>query len=59
MQSSLTVTFSLHMFNPCILRSADTSVRLFDRRKLTSGAVGSPLHIFQGHSAAVLSVQAR
>lgn len=31
---------------------------MFDRRKLTSGAVGSPLHIFEGHKAAVLCVQA-
>lgn len=39
------------------LRSADTSVRMFDRRNLTSGGVGSPVHIFQGHNAAVLCVQ--
>eukprot|EP00850_Spirogloea_muscicola_P017166 SM000145S00783 [mRNA] locus=s145:63233:64556:+ [translate_table: standard] len=37
--------------------SADSSVRLFDRRKLASGAHSAPLHIFQGHSAAVLCVQ--
>lgn len=43
---------------PRIFRSADTTVRMFDRRKLTSGAVGSPLHIFEGHKAAVLCVQA-
>lgn len=41
----------------CYLRSADTSVRMFDRRNLTSGGVGSPVHIFQGHNAAVLCVQ--
>eukprot|EP00850_Spirogloea_muscicola_P010384 SM000061S19211 [mRNA] locus=s61:147949:150289:- [translate_table: standard] len=37
--------------------SADSSVRLFDRRKLESGSHSAPLHIFQGHSAAVLCVQ--
>lgn len=37
--------------------SADTTVRLYDRRKLVSGDVGSPLHIFEGHKAAVLCVQ--
>lgn len=38
-------------------RSADNSVRMFDRRNLTSGGVGSPIHTFEGHSAAVLCVQ--
>lgn len=30
---------------------------MFDRRKLTSDGVGSPIHKFEGHSAAVLCVQ--
>lgn len=30
---------------------------MYDRRNLTSGGVGSPVHIFEGHSAAVLCVQ--
>lgn len=30
---------------------------MFDRRKLTSGGFGSPIHIFEGHNAAVLCVQ--
>lgn len=38
-------------------RSADATVRMFDRRNLTSGDVGSPVHKFEGHSAAVLCVQ--
>ncbi|GJX54102.1 WD40 repeat-containing protein MSI4-like protein [Tanacetum coccineum] len=38
-------------------RSADHTVRLFDRRSLTSNGVGSPVHIFTNHSAAVLCVQ--
>lgn len=39
------------------LRSADNSVRLFDRRNLTSDGVGSPVHMFEHHTAAVLCVQ--
>lgn len=38
-------------------RSADSSVRMFDRRNLTSAGVGSPVHKFEGHKAAVLCVQ--
>ncbi|KAL2516345.1 WD-40 repeat-containing protein MSI4-like [Forsythia ovata] len=38
-------------------RSVDNTVRMYDRRNLTSGGVGSPIHIFEGHSAAVLCVQ--
>ena len=30
---------------------------MFDRRNLTSGGVGSPIHKFEGHTAAVLCVQ--
>lgn len=30
---------------------------MFDRRNLTSGGVGSPVHKFEGHNAAVLCVQ--
>ncbi|KAJ9568474.1 hypothetical protein OSB04_004440 [Centaurea solstitialis] len=37
--------------------SADNTVRLFDRRSLTSNGVGSPVHIFTNHNAAVLCVQ--
>ncbi|XP_058753280.1 WD-40 repeat-containing protein MSI4-like isoform X2 [Vicia villosa] len=40
-----------------LLRSADNSVRLFDRRSLTSNGVGSPIHKFEAHKAAVLCVQ--
>lgn len=38
-------------------RSADYSVRMFDRRNLTSNGVGSPVYKFEGHKAAVLCVQ--
>lgn len=41
----------------CHFSSADNSVCLFDRRSLTSNGVGSPIHIFQHHKAAVLCVQ--
>ena len=40
-----------------LLRSADNSVHLFDRRNLNPGGVGTPVHKFEGHSAAVLCVQ--
>ncbi|KAG2249591.1 hypothetical protein Bca52824_089219 [Brassica carinata] len=40
-----------------ILRSADNTVHLFDRRNLTSNGVGSPIYKFKGHEASVLSVQ--
>lgn len=38
-------------------RSADATVHMFDRRNLASGEVGSPVHKFEGHNAAVLCVQ--
>lgn len=38
-------------------RSADNSVRMFDRRNLSSNGVGSPIYKFEGHRAAVLCVQ--
>ena len=38
-------------------RSADNSVRMFDRRNLTSNGVGTPVYKFEGHKAAVLCVQ--
>jgi hypothetical protein len=50
----ITSVFDLY---PCHFRSADNSVRLFDRRNLTSNGVGSPIHIFEAHKAAVLCVQ--
>uniref|UniRef100_A0A7C8YU14 Uncharacterized protein n=1 Tax=Opuntia streptacantha TaxID=393608 RepID=A0A7C8YU14_OPUST len=37
--------------------SADNSVHMFDRRCLTSGGVGSPVHRFQGHESPVLCVR--
>lgn len=43
--------------NYILTGSADSSVRMFDRRNLTSAGVGSPVHKFEGHKAAVLCVQ--
>ncbi|KVI11167.1 WD40 repeat-containing protein [Cynara cardunculus var. scolymus] len=43
--------------NLILTGSADNTVRLFDRRNLTANGVGSPIHIFENHSAAVLCVQ--
>lgn len=37
--------------------SADNTVHMFDRRKLNSRGVGSPVYKFEGHDAAVLCVQ--
>ncbi|GFZ11748.1 transducin family protein [Actinidia rufa] len=51
------VDWNHHDVNLILTGSADTSVRMFDRRNLTSGGVGSPVHIFEGHNAAVLCVQ--
>ncbi|KNA18121.1 hypothetical protein SOVF_073690 [Spinacia oleracea] len=43
--------------NYILTGSADSTVRMFDRRNLTSDGVGSPVHKFEGHKAAVLCVQ--
>ncbi|XP_068328242.1 WD-40 repeat-containing protein MSI4-like [Pyrus communis] len=43
--------------NLILTGSADNSVRLFDRRNLTSEGVGAPIYKFEGHTAAVLCVQ--
>ncbi|KAL0415104.1 UNVERIFIED_CONTAM: WD-40 repeat-containing protein MSI4 [Sesamum latifolium] len=43
--------------NLILTGSADNTVHMYDRRKLTSGGVQSPIHIFEGHAAAVLCVQ--
>ncbi|XP_019442855.1 PREDICTED: WD-40 repeat-containing protein MSI4-like [Lupinus angustifolius] len=51
------VDWSPHDVNLILTGSADNSVRMFDRRKLTSNGVGSPIHKFEGHKAAVLCVQ--
>lgn len=51
------VDWNSHDVNLILTGSADTSVRMFDRRNLTSGGVGSPVHIFNGHNSAVLCVQ--
>ncbi|KAE9448778.1 hypothetical protein C3L33_19324, partial [Rhododendron williamsianum] len=42
--------------NPTV-KVCDQSVRMFDRRNLISNGVGSPIHKFEGHKAAVLCVQ--
>ncbi|XP_042383327.1 WD-40 repeat-containing protein MSI4-like [Zingiber officinale] len=51
------VDWNPHDQNLILTGSADNSVRMFDRRNLTSGGVGSPIHKFEGHKAAVLCVQ--
>ncbi|PIN04788.1 hypothetical protein CDL12_22670 [Handroanthus impetiginosus] len=44
--------------NLILTGSADNTVRLYDRRNLTSGAGGSPIHKFErGHNAPVQCVQ--
>ncbi|KAJ6802215.1 nucleosome/chromatin assembly factor group C [Iris pallida] len=48
------VDWNPHDFNYILTGSADSSVCMFDRRNLTSGGVGSPVHKFEGHTAAVL-----
>ncbi|KAK3410833.1 hypothetical protein EUGRSUZ_J02866 [Eucalyptus grandis] len=51
------VDWNPHDVNLILTGSADNTVRMFDRRNLTSGGVGSPVHTFEGHNAAVLCVQ--
>ncbi|KAK4771978.1 hypothetical protein SAY86_013753 [Trapa natans] len=51
------VDWNPHEVNLILTGSADNTIRMFDRRNLTSGGVGSPVHTFEAHSAAVLCVQ--
>ncbi|XP_058766117.1 WD-40 repeat-containing protein MSI4-like [Vicia villosa] len=51
------VDWNPHDDNLILTGSADNSVRLFDRRSLTSNGVGSTIHKFEAHKAAVLCVQ--
>ncbi|XP_010503355.2 PREDICTED: WD-40 repeat-containing protein MSI4-like [Camelina sativa] len=51
------VDWNPHEDNLILTGSADNTVRLFDRRSLTSNGVGSPIYKFEGHKAAVLCVQ--
>lgn len=51
------VDWNPHDDNLILTGSADNSVRMFDRRNLTSNGVGSPVYKFEGHNAAVLCVQ--
>jgi histone-binding protein RBBP4 len=51
------VDWNPHDDNFILTGSADNSVRMFDRRNLTSDGVGAPVHVFEGHKAAVLCVQ--
>ncbi|KAF3457440.1 hypothetical protein FNV43_RR02098 [Rhamnella rubrinervis] len=51
------VDWSPYDDNLILTGSADNSVRMFDRRNLTSDGVGAPIHKFEGHKAAVLCVQ--
>ncbi|KAG7530311.1 WD40 repeat [Arabidopsis thaliana x Arabidopsis arenosa] len=51
------VDWNPHDNNLILTGSADNTVRVFDRRNLTSNGVGSPIYKFEGHKAAVLCVQ--
>ncbi|KAJ4831114.1 hypothetical protein Tsubulata_010628 [Turnera subulata] len=51
------VDWNPHDDNLILTGSADNSVRMFDRRNLTSNGVGAPVYKFEGHKAAVLCVQ--
>nr|AFK39711.1 unknown [Lotus japonicus] len=51
------VDWNPHDDNLILTGSADNSVRMFDRRNLTSNGVEAPIHKFEGHKAAVLCVQ--
>nr|AFK36675.1 unknown [Medicago truncatula] len=51
------VDWNPHDDNLILTGSADNSIRMFDRRNLTSNGVGSPIHKFEAHKAAVLCVQ--
>ncbi|KAK7281622.1 hypothetical protein RIF29_09768 [Crotalaria pallida] len=51
------VDWSPHDVNFILTGAADNTIHMFDRRKLNIGGVGSPIHEFEGHSAAVLCVQ--
>jgi len=51
------VDWNPHDNNLILTGSADNTVRVFDRRNLTSNGVGSPVYKFEGHRAAVLCVQ--
>ncbi|XP_074578271.1 WD-40 repeat-containing protein MSI4-like [Curcuma longa] len=43
--------------NLLLTGSADSSVKMFDRRYMTTGGIGSSVHTFHHHRAAVLCVQ--
>ncbi|XP_050218597.1 WD-40 repeat-containing protein MSI4-like [Mercurialis annua] len=51
------VDWNPHDDNLILTGSADNSIRMFDRRNLTSNGVGTPVYKFEGHKAAVLCVQ--
>ncbi|VVA99685.1 unnamed protein product [Arabis nemorensis] len=51
------VDWNPHDNNLILTGSADNTVRVFDRRSMTSNGVGSPIYKFEGHKAAVLCVQ--
>ncbi|KAJ4806967.1 Transducin family protein / WD-40 repeat family protein [Rhynchospora pubera] len=51
------VDWNTHDTNLILTGSADNTVRIFDRRNLTAGGVGSPIYKFEGHNAPILSIQ--
>lgn len=56
-QKTFGLWFFILIFCFACFSSADNSVRMFDRRKLNSSGVGSPIFKFEGHEAPVLCVQ--
>ncbi|XP_042060736.1 WD-40 repeat-containing protein MSI4-like [Salvia splendens] len=51
------VDWNSHDENYILTGSADNTVCMFDRRNITANGIGSPVHKFAGHKAAVLCVQ--
>lgn len=51
------VDWNTHDINFILTGSADNTVRMFDRRRLNSRGVGSPVYKFEGHDEPVLCVQ--
>ncbi|KAI4329156.1 hypothetical protein L6164_021449 [Bauhinia variegata] len=50
------VDWNAHDTNLILTGSADNTARMFDRRKLNTAGVGSPVYEFKGHNAPVLCV---
>ncbi|XP_072064406.1 WD-40 repeat-containing protein MSI4-like [Arachis hypogaea] len=51
------VDWNPHDINFILTSSTNNTVKMFDRRKLNSGGVRSPIYKFEGHEAAILCVR--